>query len=853
MSTTIGNNAKKQIKFGAILSYLLIFIEIGISLVFTPWMIRVLGESDYAVYTIVFSLISLFLFDFGISMSATKFLSKYRHEGKHEMAHNLLSMFLKIYVVIDVLIFISLFVIYFFIDNIYVGLEPETISVLKNCYLVFGIYSLVAFPSLNIDALFNAYERFIPLKICTIVQKVLTTLLMFLALYFGRKVFDVILINALVGLFIIIAKFILAYRNIGFKFNVRFFDKTLIKVVIGFSLWIAIISLRDKLINGLIPTILGSVSNEAEVGYYGYGMTLLTYAYTFSTVISGLFLHSVTNIMSKKDNGPALYNLMLKIGKIQLFILALIFSGFIVFGKQFLILFIGEQQLGSYLVCILLLIPFLFTVTKQIALTASYVTDNVKKIAIFNLISAVLCVSISFLTGKYFGAVGVAVCYCVSSLLCEILCDIFVYYKKMKINIMRLYAQTIGKIIFPCLITIALGFLFTSFVKVDNILMLAVGVILFTIIYLILTVFTFFTYSDRKQFLTNQKSSLYNFRKQNDNNENTPKIVWITQRFDQSIAPICDALKESKKCDLKVVLFDALIDNDSYRVKYDRDYVYVDGVSDAKTVDFILTQCDAIILGQASFKKIVKYAQMGKLIFRVSEPLYKEGRSIFRMPLDYLRYCLNHKRYRKFNMFYLTIGSKGYSDLLRFDNYYENRAYKWGYFPLSIKDIQDYNNDKHQEHITILWTGKLIKLKRPLDAAKATKYILDKGYSVKTTIIGSGPEEEKIKEYIAANDLGQFIELLPPVTHSEILRHMRDASIYLFTSNFKEGWGMVLNESISNGCACLASSEAGASEILINDGENGLLYSNSKEFYSKINELLEREKRMQLGSCAYSK
>lgn len=840
-----------QIKWGAIISYLIIGVEIIISLVFTPWMIGVLGKSNYAVYTIVYSLIALFLFDFGISMSATKFLSKYRAEQNEKMVNNLLSMFFKLYLIVDLVIFIVLFTIYFFINNMYVGLTPEAIQKLKQCFIIVGIYSLISFPCLNLDALFSAYEKFIPLKLCLLFQKVVTTALMFVMLLKGGDVLLLIIINAAVSLVVILVKFILAYKLMNFRFSFKFFDTRLLKTLLLFSIWIAVISLRDKLINGLTPTVLGIMSNESEVSFYGYGFTLITYAYSFSTAIGALFLYKVTKILSSKNSQRKLFSLMVKIGKIQLFIIALIFCGFIVFGREFLSLFIGEEYIGSYFVTIFLLIPFLFSVTKQIALTSSYVTENVKMIAIFNIVTAIICVGVSFPFAKLYGALGVSICYCACCLLCELLCDIFVYARKMHINMLKFYARTIFRILPTSIILVIAGLLLTNkVVAIDSKLKLLIGACAFGVAYVLIHFFTFLSRKERRIVLR-RKTVLYKNKLQKHDSDKI-NIVWVTQRFDQSVAPVCDKLYSNSSCNLKVVLFDTdKLGEDKYRVGYERDYVKDACVAEEKEIDEIFTNSDAIIIGQANIKKIKKYMKMGKLVFRVSESPYKNGREFYRLPLDYFRYLKRHYIYQKYNMFYLAIGYDCYDDLIRFDDYYEQRSFVWGYYPLSENQLKAFDEKRHSS-LSILWSGKLMELKHPTDAVYAAKFLQDNGYDCKVTIIGSGDEAKKIEEQISKYQLQDNVTLVGPISHDELQNKMRESSVYLFSSDSREGWGMVLNEGLANGCACLASSTSGAGAVLINDNQNGLLYKNRNEFEQKLLLLTDEKTRVELGRKASS-
>ena len=86
------------------------------------------------------------------------------------------------------------------------------------------------------------------------------------------------------------------------------------------------------------------------------------------------------------------------------------------------------------------------------------------------------------------------------------------------------------------------------------------------------------------------------------------------------------------------------------------------------------------------------------------------------------------------------------------------------------------------------------------------------------------------------------------------LSDMEEAGIYLFTSDRREGWGAVLNESMNSGCAVIASHAIGSTPYLIEDNVNGLIYRSGDVdmLYKKIKCLLDdHSKQERLGREAY--
>ena len=83
-------NSVKQIRIGALISYFSIIFNILAGFIYTPWMISQIGKSDYGLYTLAHSLISLFLVDFGLGQAVSRYISKYHAEGDEEKVNSFL-------------------------------------------------------------------------------------------------------------------------------------------------------------------------------------------------------------------------------------------------------------------------------------------------------------------------------------------------------------------------------------------------------------------------------------------------------------------------------------------------------------------------------------------------------------------------------------------------------------------------------------------------------------------------------------------------------------------------------------------------------------------------------------------
>ena len=72
-----------QLKLGVVLSYSAMALNMVVQLIYTPIMIRLLGQSEYGLYTLVGSVVSyLSLFSLGFTGAYLRFYSRY--EQNHD-------------------------------------------------------------------------------------------------------------------------------------------------------------------------------------------------------------------------------------------------------------------------------------------------------------------------------------------------------------------------------------------------------------------------------------------------------------------------------------------------------------------------------------------------------------------------------------------------------------------------------------------------------------------------------------------------------------------------------------------------------------------------------------------------
>lgn len=270
---------------------------------------------------------------------------------------------------------------------------------------------------------------------------------------------------------------------------------------------------------------------------------------------------------------------------------------------------------------------------------------------------------------------------------------------------------------------------------------------------------------------------------------------------------------------------------------------------------------DVVVFGGVEEESYIKpRLNAGKIVIRASERLYREGQWKSISPRGRKKKYEDHTQYADRPVYLLCHGAYVASDFA-IVHAYPDKKYRWGYFP----EVHTYDLDclfRRKQHfdnsgaaeVRLLWAGRFLELKHPEYAVRAAKYLEAQGVSFHLDMVGGGALEEHLRTLVERYRLGHrvtFHGFQPP---RNVRRFMEESDIFLFTSDYLEGWGAVLNESMNSACAVVAGHGIGAVPFLIKHGENGLVYKTGhyREFQKQVFELCgDAAFRKRLGTNAY--
>jgi len=477
--------AINQLKAGAALSYITLGLSNLVALLYTPYMLRMLGQSEFGLYSLVASVIAyLTILDFGFGNAIIRYTAKFRAEGKVEEQYSMFGMFLILYSIIGIVSFFAGLGLYYNVDLIFEnGMTLAEIDKAKIMILIMIFNLAITFPLSIFGSIINAYEDFVFQKIISIARIILNTIAMVIILEIGYKAIGMVVVTTVFNVLTLVVNYFYCKQKIKIKIYFRKFEWGFLKEVSVYSFFIFLNIIMDRIYWSSGQFILGAYVGTAAVAVFALSISIHSMYMNFSTAISGVFLPKVISIVTKQNTEKEISNLFIRTGRIQYSILSYILIGFLIFGKSFIVLWAGNEYIESYYISLLFLIPSTVSLTQNLGIVVLQARNQMKFRSILYIIISFFSLVIQIPLVKYFGGFGAAFGVFIGLLLGQIIGMNIYYYKRQKIEIIQFWFQIYKMSVFPLIIGI-IGFVIFHIYNNNTLINLVSGIILFSSIYL---------------------------------------------------------------------------------------------------------------------------------------------------------------------------------------------------------------------------------------------------------------------------------------------------------------------------------------------------------------------------------
>lgn len=478
---------KSQIKIGSILSYIVIVLNILVGLIYTPIMLRMMGQSEYGTYSLISSIIGyLTVLDLGFGNAIIIYTSRYRVKNQIDEQSKLNGMFLIIYSIIGVISGIMGAILYANIDNLFAGtMTIQELQKAKIMTIILIINLVFTFPLSIFGSIITAYEKFIFSKVVNILRIILMPCIMIPLLYMGYKSVAMTVVTTILNISFLIINLVYCLKVIKIKFIFGKFNTKLLKEIFGYSFFIFLAIIVDKINLNIDQFILGSVVGTVEVAIYTVAAQIQTIYISLSTAINGVLLPKITMLVENKESDETISDIFIQTGRLQYIIMALITTGFIIFGQEFINIWAGNGYDKSYWTELILMVPALVPLIQNVGINILQAKNMHRFRTVVYFFIAIANLFISIPLARKFGSIGSAIGTSLACLLGQWIIMNIYYYKKANINIPKFW-KNIFKMSIPIIIIFIPTLLINNIYPSSNIIFIGLKILLYTLIYSIL-------------------------------------------------------------------------------------------------------------------------------------------------------------------------------------------------------------------------------------------------------------------------------------------------------------------------------------------------------------------------------
>ncbi len=489
-----------QKNIGIVLSYANIIIFILSNLLYTPIMIKILGQSEFGIYSLCSSIIGyLGLLNVGFSSTYMRYYTKYKVVQDEKNINILNGMFAKVFFFIAIIVLIAGAIIIVNLDSILGNkLTDSELFLAKLLLSILTVNMAVMMPANVFTAFIVAHERFVVVKSVELLRTVCSPIISLPVLLYGFGSVGmsyVVLGCTIMGLLI---NMYYCFKILSTKFDFSYFDWKVFKEMIYFSFFIFLQGIMDQFNWQIGKLILARICGSAAIAVYSVGLQFNMIFLSLSTVISGVFIPQVYQLIHEKKSVERLNSLFVKIGRCQFYIVFYIWSSFFLYGKSFILLWVGLAYENAYYIGLLLMTPIIVALTQSIAIEILRAYNKHALWNVMNLIIACINVLISIPLTIRYQEFGSALGSCITMGFTTIFLHGIYYHKTVKLDILGFF-KSFSSFLFPCMLILFIGKTILYLESISTWNELICSIIIFSVIYFIIML----------KFAFNQEEKLY--------------------------------------------------------------------------------------------------------------------------------------------------------------------------------------------------------------------------------------------------------------------------------------------------------------------------------------------------------
>lgn len=439
---------RNEIKIGMVLSYALLFVNTLYGLLITPYILRYVGNVDYGVYKSIASLTStLAVMDLGLGATMTRYMARFRATKDAKGASNFAAMVLIQYMVLAALLLCFGVIIYQLVPILYdEAFSPDEIVLARRLFVFLILNMALRLLENLLMGVANGYERFKITNGLMLLSVILKFSLILVLLPMTKNVMLMVVLESILAAVLIVIFWFYIKTSIGITPKLAKWDKAIFKESMGYTMLMFIQTITIQFNGNVDNLLIGALLGPVSVTVYSMALVIFGMYGNLSASVANVMLPNMTKRVLIGQSPEELQAAIERAGRLQFMLLSMALGGFVVLGRDFYSLWLGEGFADCYGLTLILMIPITFTMVQNVCLSVLRAENRMLYRTITLLISCVLNVIVTVIGLRIWGYWGAAIgtsCATVANL---IFMNVY-YHKRLRFHIAQMFGNIFKRIL----------------------------------------------------------------------------------------------------------------------------------------------------------------------------------------------------------------------------------------------------------------------------------------------------------------------------------------------------------------------------------------------------------------------
>jgi len=442
----INQEKRPSLLINSVSNWTALAVTIIVGFFLTPYIISYLGKTGYGIWTLIASIIGYYgILDLGITSAITRYVARYAAQKNYKALTETICTSLAAFCVVGIVIIGVSFAVAGPLSRFF-NVSTDYIEKFRQIVWLLGLAAALGFPGNLFGAVVRAHERFVTANSVTIIITIIRAILIVIFLSSGFGLVGIAFSHLITAVIMIVSNYTICKILFSyFRLRLKAVSWSMLRLLLGFGIATTVWSLADIMRFNLDSFVIGKWINLPSVAVYGVAALIIRYFLNFIAQGTSAVLTPRFSSLDGEGEGNHLRQLFMKSVSVASYLSFAIGSLIIIFGKQFITLWVGKDFVGAAPVLWVLAVAYSIALAQTPGVSLVYAKKKHYLFAAVSIIEGIANVILSIYLAPRYGILGVAIGTAVPMLVIKVFVQPIYISRIIGISFIRYW----GKLVLP--------------------------------------------------------------------------------------------------------------------------------------------------------------------------------------------------------------------------------------------------------------------------------------------------------------------------------------------------------------------------------------------------------------------